>query len=237
MNQVVTLPNKINESIEEAFRTLRTNIQFCSEGKNIKTICLTSCTPNEGKSTTAINLAISLASTNKNVLLIDADMRKHRKYRDITARFNDGLSNCLSGMAEYDDAISMTNFDNLQIMQCGPKPPNPAELLGSCRFKELLAHLDKSFDYIIIDTPPLGGMIDAAIIASETDGTILLIEANSVDYKKVLKVKEQLEKANAKILGVVLNKISRYDFENSYYKYKNYDKKAKKARTIFRRIQ
>ena len=172
MNEKINLSLKISEPVEEAIRTLRTNIQFCNTDKLIKTICLTSCIPNEGKSVTTMNLAISMAGADKKVLHIDADMRKPRQYKDMKVKYNAGLSNYLSGMAECDEIISETNMENLQLILCGPKPPNPAELLGTARFKELLDTMAEKYDYVIIDTPPLGSMIDAAIIAAKTDGTI-----------------------------------------------------------------
>ncbi len=222
MNERLNLTFDVSEPVEEALRTLRTNIQFCNTDKIIKTICLTSCIPNEGKSLTAINLSMSMASAGKKVIHIDADMRKPRLYKEIAVKFNTGLSNYLSGMAELDEAITKTNIDNLQLILCGPKPPNPAELLGTTRFTELMEGLKDRYDYVIIDTPPLGSMIDAAIIAAVTDGTIMLIEYNTIDYNKALKVKEQLEKANARILGVVLNKIPKKEYKNYYYYDYNY---------------
>lgn len=217
MNGMIKLEINLSEPAEEAFRTLRTNIQFCNTDKILKTICLTSCIPNEGKSVTALNLAMSMARAGKKVVHIDADMRKPRQYKEIAAKFNPGLSNYLSGMAELDEVISDTNIDNLQLILCGPKPPNPTELLGTSRFEKLLEALRERYDYVIIDTPPLGSMIDAAIIAAVTDGTIMLIEYNMIDYNRALKVKEQLEKANARILGVVLNKIPKREYDDYYY--------------------
>jgi len=222
MNGRVNLEFSLNEPAEEAFRTLRTNIQFCNTDKILKTICLTSCIPNEGKSVTSLNLAMSMAKAGKRVVHIDADMRKPRQYKDVSVKFNPGLSNYLSCMAELDEIISETNIDNLQLILCGPKPPNPTELLGTSRFGELLGALRERYDYVIVDTPPLGSMIDAAIIAAVTDGTILLIEYNTIDYNKALKVKEQLEKANARILGVVLNKIPKREYDDYYYYDQNY---------------
>jgi capsular exopolysaccharide synthesis family protein len=222
----ITLTNKVSEPVEEAIRSLRTNIQFCNTDRVVKTICVTSCIPNEGKSTTTINLAISMAEAGKKVLHIDADMRKPRLYKEITSKHNVGLSNFLSGMVELKDAISETNYDNLHLILCGPNPPNPAELLDTERFRLMLTALKDEYDYIVIDTPPLGSMIDAAIVASQTDGTILLIEYNTVDYKKAKMVKEQLEKANARILGVIVNKIPRREYkQNYYYDYDYYYKK------------
>ena len=234
MNEKLNLTFDVSEPVEEALRTLRTNIQFCSTGKAIKTICLTSCISNEGKSMTAINLSMSIASTGKKVIHIDADMRKPRMYKEIKVKFNSGLSNYLSGMEELDDVITETNMDNFQRILCGPKPPNPAELLGTSRFAELTDRLKERYDYIIIDTPPLGSMIDAAIIAAVADGTIILIEYNAIDYNKALKVKEQLEKADARILGVVLNKIPKKEYKDYYnYSYNyHYKGSARKKRTI-----
>jgi capsular exopolysaccharide synthesis family protein len=232
VNTKVTLPNEPNEASVEAYRTLRTNIQFCNADKTIRTICITSCIPNEGKSTASTNLTISLASADKKVLLIDADMRKPRYYKELSMKYNMGLSNYLSGMAEFDDVISETNIDNVQIILCGPKPPNPAELISTAKFREMLDRAEERYDYIIIDTPPIGSMIDAAVIASKVDGTILLIEANKIDYKREQRVKEQLEKANAKIMGVVLNKIPKKDFKDQYYYYNNYYYGRKRGRKI-----
>jgi capsular exopolysaccharide synthesis family protein len=229
MSEKVMITNKLSEPVEEAIRTLRTNIQFCNTDKAVKTICLTSYVPHEGKSSTSINLAVSMSGDGKKVLHIDADMRKPRMYKDITSRYNVGLSNYLSGMVELEDTISKTNIDNLHVMLCGPKPPNPAELLGTERFKQMLEALKEKYDYVIIDTPPLGSMIDAAIVASLADGTIMLIEYNTVDYKKAVVVKEQLEKANARILGVVINKIPRREYRQYfYYDYDYYYKKKSK---------
>ena len=232
MSEKVMIKSKLSDAVEEAIRTLRTNIQFCNTDKAVKTICLTSCIPNEGKSSTSINLAVSMARDGKKVLHIDADMRKPRTYKDVTSKLNVGLSNYLSGMVELEEAISSTNIENLNVMMCGPKPPNPAELLGTERFRQMLADLKDRYDYVIVDTPPLGSMIDAAIIASLTDGTILLIEYNTVDYKKAVMVKEQIEKANARILGVVINKIPRREFKSYYYYDYDYyyGKKLKKRR-------
>lgn len=217
MREKVNLTSKVSEPVAEAIRSLRTNIQFCNTDKIVKTICVTSCVPNEGKSTTTINLAISMAEAGRKVLHIDADMRKPKLYKDVAAKHNVGLSNYLSGMVDLKDAISETNYENLHVILCGPKPPNPAELLDTERFRLMLTALKDEYDYIIIDTPPLGSMIDAAIVAAHTDGTIMLIEYNTVDYKKAQMVKEQLEKANARILGVIVNKIPRREYKQYYY--------------------
>lgn len=224
MNSTVEIVTDISEPVEESLRTIRSNIQFCSADKPIKTICLTSCIPNEGKSMTSINLAVSMAGAEKKVLHIDADMRKPRFYKNVNLKLNIGLSNYLSGLADADEVISKTNIKNLDLVLCGPKPPNPAELIGGRRFGELLERMKDRYDYIIIDTPPLGSMIDAAIVASKTDGTIILIEYKAIEIEKAKKVKEQLEKANANIIGVILNKVPKKEMKD-YYHYNYYYRK------------
>lgn len=206
---------------EEAYNSLRTNIIFC--GADIKTISITSCFPNEGKSSVSRNLAINFAKAEKKVLLIDADMRK-----SVTMGIVDtegavcGLSHFLSGQAELDDVIySSRNNENLFVIFTGSFPPNPSELLSGERFKKLIQEARKCFDYVIVDTPPLGAVIDAAVVSSVCDGAIIVVRANKTSYKDVKAVKLQLEKANCKILGTVLNgaesKGNSY-YYNEYYK-------------------
>lgn len=198
--------DKLDYRTKEAYKTLRTNIEFC--GEENKVIAITSCTPNEGKSSVSMNLAYAMAEAKKNVILIDADLRKSvlaGRYR--TGIVKHGVTHCLVGKVKIQDAICSTNVNNLYMMFSGPVPPNPSELLGSKNFKLLLESLKQTFDYIIIDTPPLGSVIDSAIIAKECDGTILVLENNTISYKFAQRVKEQLNKTGCKILGVVLNKV------------------------------
>lgn len=190
----------------EAYKSLRTNIQFC--GSDVKVISLTSCTPNEGKSEVSFNLASSFAESGKKVIFIDGDMRKSvliGKYKVDQAV--DGLSHYLSGLKELEEVLYETNIENLSIIFTGPVPPNPAELLGNQRFGNMINELREVYDYIVIDTPPLGSVIDSAIIAQNCDGVILVIEANAISYKFAQRVKSQLEKSNCRILGTVLNKV------------------------------
>ena len=201
----------------EAFKTLRTNIQFC--GSDLKTIMLTSSIPNEGKSSVTFDLVRSMAENNKKVIFIDTDMRKsviHGRYR-VGMKVN-GLSEYLSGQTELSDTIHETNVENMHIILAGQVPPNPAELLAGQRFQELLTNLRDQYDYVIIDTPPIGCVIDAAIVAEKCDGAMIVIESGSVSYKFVKNAKEQLEKSGCKILGAVLNKIKLED-SKQYGKY------------------
>lgn len=207
--------NKLDYSSNEAYKTLRTNIEFC--GKEIKVIGITSCIPNEGKSSVAINIARCFAESGKRVLLIDSDMRKSvmvGRYR-ISSSGLYGLSHLLSGYREVDEVMCETNIENFYILLSGPTPPNPSELLGNERFKAFIKTARDYVDYIIIDCPPLGSVIDAAVISQVCDGMALVLSAKEISYKFAQNIKAQLEKTNCKILGVILNKVRMK--ENSYY--------------------
>lgn len=225
MEQKVVLTDirKRDYFYEEAIKTLRTNIQFT--GKNVKTIMFTSCFPNEGKSDVTFQLCQEIGNMGKRVLLIDADIRKSAyvsRYR-IKQKVN-GLSQYLSGQLAKEFLIYQTNFLNVDMIFAGPMAPNPSELLEEEAFRELLAEVRGYYDYIIIDTPPVGSVIDAAIIAKESDGAVLVIESERVSYKVAQKSMEQLEKTGCKILGAVLNKVNIE--KNKYYgKYDYYYKK------------
>ena len=197
-----------NYFIRESFSTLRTNILF--SGKNVKTIIFTSCLAHEGKTTISFELSKSLAESGKRVLLIDADLRKSvmasrlTKERGIT-----GLSQLLSGQISMDQAIYKTQIEGLDIVFAGPYPPNPTELVGSPAFKELIEAKRDVYDYIIIDAPPLGLVIDAAVMATVCDGSVIVINGGHVKYRIAQEVKEQLEKSGTRILGVVMNQADR----------------------------
>ncbi len=198
----------------EAFKALRTNILFC--GDEVKVIAFTSATPNEGKSSVSLNLATSLADMGKKVIYIDADLRKSvvkQKHRIKGAKL--GLSHLLSGMNKFDEVVSSTNVENLKVILAGPVPPNPSELLGSKYMKTLIKNLRETYDYIIVDTPPIGSVTDAAVIANEVDGMILVISSGQISYKFEQKVLADLQVSGCRILGAVLNKLDMS--ENKYY--------------------
>lgn len=204
----------------EAFKALRTNILFC--GDDIKVISLTSCTPNEGKSSVAFNLAKSFSEIDKKVIFIDADLRKSvlmGRYK--VGVVKGGLSHYLSGQRKLDEVICQSNIDNLDVIFCGSYSPNPAELLEHERFGNMIKRLREEYDYVILDTPPLGSVIDSAIVAKESDGAIIVVEANAISYKFAQNVKEQLTKTGSRILGVILNKVP---LENHKYYGKYYAK-------------
>lgn len=219
MNQVVVKQEKSGYQIVEAYKSLRTNLQFCGEDK--KVIAITSCTPNEGKSSVSMQLGISLAEIGKRVILIDADLRKSVLLgRTKTEKSVRGLAHFLSRQASLEDVICATNIKNFYMIYSGPFPPNPAELLGGKNFRSLLNALRKVYDYVIVDTPPLGSVIDSAIVAEICDGSIMVIESGVISYRFAQEVKSQLEKSNCPLLGVVLNKVDMQ--KQAYGKYGKY---------------
>ena len=211
---------KFNYSVREAFKTLRTNFLFC--GNDIKTVLITSCVKNEGKSTISIELSKSLALSEKKVLLIDADVRKSVFATRYTTNDGNvvGLSEYLSGQADYEDIVYTTQNENLNLIFAGAVPPNPVELLSSNKFKALVESSRETYDYVIIDAAPLGAVIDASAISAFVDGAIFVITANEISYRFAQDVKLQLEKSNCKVLGAILNRIPMRSgsYYNNYYK-------------------
>lgn len=219
-NVVIRASEKQDFRTKEAYKTLRTNLEF--SGRNVKVISLTSCTPNEGKTSVSFQLALSMADAGKKTILVDADLRKsvlRGRYKASHEKY--GLSHYLSGQVNLDDAVCRTNAENFHVIFAGPVPPNPSELLGSDNFKSMVAALRADYDCVVIDTPPLGSVIDGAIVSRECDGTVIVIESEAVSYKFAQSVKEQLDKAECRILGCVLNKVNT---GNKGYYGKYYDK-------------
>ena len=216
----LTDKRKSNYYYNEAIKTLRTNIQL--SGQSIKTILVTSCYPNEGKSDVAFQLAVEIGKMGKRVLIIDADIRKssYIKRYQVKQKTN-GLSQYLSGQISLEEIIYSTNYRNLEIIFSGPYAPNPSELLEQGRFGRLIEETRKVYDYILIDTPPIISMSDAAIAAKQCDGAILVIESEAVSRRDAMKAKEQLTKSGCKILGAVLNKVDMKK-EKYYSKYSSY---------------
>lgn len=203
---IVTLKNPMSP-ISEAYRILRTNIQFSSPDKKLQSILITSSGPSEGKSTTSVNLAVSLAQTGNRVIIVDCDQRKPNVHKLFTISNITGLSNLLVGEATVDEAIIDSGVENLYILPAGRRPPNPSELLASEKMKTLLETLRETFDYIILDTPPVIMVTDAQLLSKYADGCILVVASGQADREAAVKAKELLENANAKILGIVLNKL------------------------------
>lgn len=215
----LTDPRKSNYFYEEALKTLRTNIQFA--GADIKTILVTSCFPNEGKSDVVFQLAKEMGMAGKKTVLLDADIRKsvlvQRYLVDSDVK---GLSQYLSGQAPVRDILYGTNYENMDVIFAGPMAPNPSELLNGKVFAKLMIELKQRYDYVLIDTPPMANVVDAAIVGKVCDGAILLIESGFVGYRAAQKAIKQLEKSGTHMLGAVLNKVdARKEKNYSYYSY------------------
>ena len=201
--------------VSEAMKTLRTNLMF--SGPQYKVIGLTSFSAAEGKSTVALQLAASLAQTGKRVLLVDADLRKSVLVNRLRIHSKVlGLSHYLSGQAKKSELINETDVPGLYLMFAGTRVTNAAELLGSEEFGKMTGELKKVFDYVIVDAAPVGQVIDCAVMAPALDGILLVIDTTHNSYKLERRIKQQLEMAGAKILGVVLNKVDMED-RGGYY--------------------
>ena len=191
----------------ESFNSLRTNLAFVTGANNAKTLLITSALPEEGKSTTAINLAITLAKDDKKVLLIDADLRKPSLQRYLRVRPGaiQGLTAVLTNQATTKEAIGYYEMLGIDLMMAGTRPPNPAELIALPKMKAMIRELETIYDYIIIDAPPAGVITDAAVLSRVTDGVLLVVRQNFSTHQDVIKAKEQLKRVEANIMGVILN--------------------------------
>jgi capsular exopolysaccharide synthesis family protein len=206
-------------SISEQYRTIRTNIQFASVDHDIRSIMITSAGPEEGKSTTAANLAVVFAQQGKRVLLVDADLRKPTIHYSFHTMNTFGLTNILTKKMNLEDVVRTTDEQNLFLLMSGPIPPNPSELLASKAMKEVMNQIYKEFEIIIFDTPPILAVTDAQILANISDGIILVISSGKTEIDKALKAKEMLTAASGNLLGVVLNnkKMKKNNRYNAYY--------------------
>lgn len=213
----ITIDEK-SYAVREEIKSFRTNIQFCGDEKRV--LLMTSCAPGEGKTTMSIDLARSISDMGKSVILVDADMRKSvMAARLQIEEVPKGLSHFLSGQCTLTEAICATNIPKMHILMSGPTAPNPTELLESKRFQGMVDSMRKIYDYIIIDCPPLGMVIDAAIIARECDGAIMVVEASKTKYRFAQETKMKLERSGVPILGVILNKVDRKRTKGYYNKY------------------
>ena len=237
-SKVINITNDANFRLVESYKALRTNLMFSlpqKEGVKCRKLLFTSAGPGEGKTTTTVNLAVTLSQTESRVLLIDADMRKPtvHKYFNIESRV--GLSNLLSGMNKKEECIQrLNNMPNLSVITSGILPPNPSELLSCTAMKRLLAECEKEYDYIIIDTPPVNVVTDALALVKSVDGVAFVTAQGKSTYPDSAKAVETLRFANANIIGVIINrchshkksKNSNYGNYGTYsykYKYKSMD--------------
>jgi capsular exopolysaccharide synthesis family protein len=216
----------------EAYRAVRTSILFSSPDAPPKSFVVTSPGPQEGKSVTAINLAVTMALTGNRVLLVDADMRKPRLHRTFNLDNSFGLSNLVGGESEVGLALKKTAVPTLMVMTSGPIPPNPSELLGSARMGKLLQLLQSKFDRVVLDCTPLIAVTDATVLSSRADGVILVIKAGATGRNILKRGKRQLEDVQAKIIGAVLNQVdqSKSTYYYSPYYYAHYYGEEKESR-------
>lgn len=208
--------------ISEEYRTLRTNISFSKADGTLKTIAVTSDSPAEGKSTVSANLAVTLANQEQKTILVDLDMRKPTIHATFGIQNSSGLVNLLTDSVKNLEMLlpsycKESGIDNLMVLPSGPIPPNPSELLGSDRMATLLAALSKHYDRIVLDTPPVISVTDAQIISSRADATILVVPYGIAQKAAVIDAKVLLQKVNANIIGVVMNRVPTTAQSNYYY--------------------
>ena len=203
--------------VAEAYRVIRTNLQFCQTDSSLHTLIFTSAGPSEGKSTTIANTAVALAQTGKKVLLVDCDLRKPVQHH-IFKKNKAGVTNHLAEGTLLTELFQESGVPNLTLLTSGPVPPNPSELLGSEKMKQLLAQLREEYDYVLIDAPPVIVVTDAAVLASKVDGVVLVLDSGNVRPEMAQQAQKLIQAANGKILGAILNKVE-IDEEHSYYYY------------------
>ena len=225
----MNLPEVKDYRLTEGLNQLKTNLAFC--GKDIKVITITSSVQNEGKSSVAFDLSKTMAEGGKKILMVDADLRKSvlaAKYH--IQGIDKGLSHYLTGQAEIEDIIYETETEGFYLSVAGPLSPDPTSLLDSDQFQKFIDKVREDYDYVIIDAPPLGVVIDAAIIGKYCDGAVLVIEQGVIKRKVVQDVVKQLKRGKVRILGAVLNKVDErigaygaYDYKYSYSYYGDSD--------------
>ncbi len=203
--------------ISEQYKTIRTNINFSSVDREIRSILVTSAGPGEGKSTTAANLAVVFAQQGKKVLLVDSDMRKPTAHYTFNLTNTFGLTTVLTKQHTLSEVTNPTDVDNLSILTCGPVPPNPAELMSSRAMEQFLVEAYQAYDMLIFDTPPILAVTDAQVLANQVDGTVLVVSSGTTEIDSAVKAKDMLSSTKGKLLGVVLN--NRELKDTSYYYY------------------
>ncbi|MDY3001330.1 CpsD/CapB family tyrosine-protein kinase [Romboutsia timonensis] len=217
INRIISVRSP-KSPIAEAYRSIRTSIEFSNLDKELKVINITSSAQNEGKSTVIANLAVSFANLDKKVLIMEGDLRNPSVHRMFNISNIEGITDILLGNKSFTECVHCTGVRNLHVLTCGAVPPNPSEMLSSKKIKEFVESLRDYYDYVFIDAPPIGIVTDAGIISSYTDGCIFVVGSGEAEIEMAKVSKERLEKVGANILGVVLNK-----FEvNSHYNYYNY---------------
>lgn len=214
---IVTDANPMSP-ISEAYRTLRTNLQYAAADRDLQILMVTSAGPKEGKSTTIMNIAVTYAQSERKVILVDADLRKPTAHYSFNLSNQKGLSHVLSGQASLREGVQHSPVPGLDILTSGPIPPNPSELLGTARMDALLEELRQTYDIVLIDTPPVLAVSDAQIVATKCDGVLLVVNARSGKRQYAVKARNALQFVQARIVGVTLNQTSQSD-AGPYYEY------------------
>jgi capsular exopolysaccharide synthesis family protein len=214
------LGKKPSEAVADAYRVLRTNLIFTSAETTGRAIAITSAAPGEGKTTTLANLAESLARNGAKVLAVDADLRRPTLHQHARIPKTPGLSDMIVGSAAASQAIRSTRVNGLQVLPCGYIPPNPAELLGSAMMKQIMEAVRSRFDWVLVDTPPILAMADAAVVCPTVEGVVLVVAGETSTKPQVERAVDQVLSVGSKVLGVVLNKVNLQ--KNSYYYTQHY---------------
>ncbi|MEW5804524.1 MAG: polysaccharide biosynthesis tyrosine autokinase [bacterium] len=235
--------HKPKSHTSEAYKGLRTSVLFSFPDNSPKALLITSASPSEGKTITSANLAITMAQGGAKVVMIDCDMRKPRLHRLLSMKNEKGISNLLIGQCSVDDVLQDGPVENLKIITCGQRPPNPSELLVSANMKNILDELKKRFDHIIIDSPPLVAVTDSVIISRIVDGIIMVIYGGVTSKDVIMRGKDLLKNVNAPLLGAIINNIDlgkrSYYYYYQYYYYQYYgddEKKGEKRKRRKKRI-
>ena len=221
----------------EAYRTIRTNIQFSSVDNNLKTLLVTSSEKGEGKTTTVCNLGVVFSQIEKRILIIDCDMRRPKIHQIFNISNTCGLSNYLTTDIAIETIIESTK-EGVDIITSGTIPPNPAELLNSSKFEKTLDRLRKEYDMVIIDSPPIGMVTDSGIISSKVDGTLFVIKSHSTDQRIAMQSMKLLRNGGANVIGTILSSVPADS--KGYYGYQQYGYdeeviKKKKRKLVFKR--
>jgi capsular exopolysaccharide synthesis family protein len=202
-------------ALAEAYRVIRTNLIFSAPDATGRTMVVSSVNPSEGKSTNVLNIAASLAHNDARVLVIDADLRRPTIHQHFNVPSTPGLSDLIVGKSTREEAIRATPLKGLDVLPCGYIPPNPAELLGSARMRELVEDLRQKYDWILVDAPPILAMADAPVIASMVDGLLLIVAAERTQRAAALRALDQISGVGGSLVGVLLNRVNLQ--RNSFY--------------------
>ncbi|MGL4656714.1 MAG: CpsD/CapB family tyrosine-protein kinase [Sarcina sp.] len=218
------------KSIEaEAYRVLRTNIEYSSYAESLKVIGITSATEEEGKSTTSGNIALSFCQSEKKVLIIDLDLRRPSIHKKFGISNQHGFTEVILGKYDFEECIQHCK-NNLDILTSGKIPPNPAEMLSSKNTKEFLESVREKYDYIIVDLPPLLAVTDAQIIATKVDGMIFVVRQGKAKKEEIIEANKLLTKVRANVIGSVLTRVKKEGSNNNYYYYGDETKKRRKTK-------